>query len=169
MQSSPISRRRAMTTLAVGLIWPAFAQAQNAAQPPLRFRAVEVDVSAVKNNGDPTTADWIARDLPGFLKASLDGLLVPGDRNAPVLRARIDLVLLGLSTGGSPAAAQGMDQIEGAGLVVGANGRVIASYPLLSSVQVHPSTVDPDGFLLRQRVANLAQSFAQWLPGKLGV
>jgi hypothetical protein len=168
MHSSLISRRRAITALAGGLVWPSLGRAQEAA-PARRFRAIEVDVSPLRSKGDAATADWIAKDLPALLRASLGARFSPGDRGAPTLRARIDEVQFGVSNGGSPGSGQGMDQIEGAGIVVAGNGRVAASYPLVSSVQVHSGPIDPSGNDARQRLVNLAQSSADWLPGTMGI
>jgi hypothetical protein len=62
------------------------------------------------------------------------------------------------------------DGIEGAALVLDGRGHVVGSYPLYSSLgadslQNSPYQTD----ILRRRVETLALSFAQWLPGKMGL
>jgi hypothetical protein len=162
-----VSRRTAFVALASTALWPVLARAQAAA----RFRAIEVDVQPARQLGSDVLANWVAQDLPGLLRKSLNAYVTPGDIRAPILRARIDSVNLGephASGMGFPADST-VDSIEGAGVVIGAGGRPIASYPLLCSVRAEVFNVDPEGIHTRQRVATLSQSFAEWLPGKLGL
>ncbi len=165
-----LSRRSAFCALAASLAAPLLATVASA-QPTTRFRAIEVDVNNVRRSGDPVSADRISRELPALLQRSFAGHLAPGDRSAPVLRARVDLVTYGsngsATTPANPYGAK--DYIEGAGLVIGPGGRVIASYPILTAVIAHPDLTDITGQSGRTRTSNLAQSFAQWLPGKMGV
>ena len=119
---------------------------------------------------DAISADWIAQELPGDLRKTFAAYLAPGDPRAPILLARVDLVTLGTEgSGGGFNSTQAVDYIEGAGVVLGPNGRTIASYPLLSAVHAYPSDVDNNGVSGRTRVSNLALSFANWLPGKMGL
>ena len=165
-----LSRRTAFCALAAMLAAPLLAS-RASAQPTTRFRAIEVDVSNVRRSGDNVSADRIARELPALLKGSFAGHLAPGARGAPVLRARVDCVTYGsegsATTPANPYGAK--DYIEGAGLVIGPGGRVVASYPLLTSVIAHPDLTDITGQSGRTRTTTLAQSFAQWLPGKMGL
>ena len=62
------------------------------------------------------------------------------------------------------------DGIEGAGVVLDGRGRVVGSYPLYSSVGADSLPNSPyQTDILRRRVETLALSFAQWLPGKMGL
>jgi hypothetical protein len=144
---------------------PSLALAQSSAA---RFSAIVVDVSPLRAKGDTITADWIASTLPGLLRQSFAPYLVPGDRRAPVLRARIDGVTLGaVGSAASALSPDGaVDWIEGAA-IVGVRGGAV--YPLTSAVQTHPFDIDPTGQQGRQRINTLAQSFAQWLPGQMGL
>jgi hypothetical protein len=168
MNALLMSRRAAVATLAAAFAWPALARAEAAPASRPWFRSIEVDV-----RGDDAVADWVAQDLPAALRRSFGAHLAPGDRNAPILRARIDSVTLGasnsLSTKNGGASDDTMDFIEGAGVVVDANGREIASYPLLCSLRASTQMPDPAGVGARQRAMSLAQGFAQWLPGKMGL
>ena len=169
MNSPVLSRRSAFCALAASFATPLLAAGASA--QPARFRAIEVDVNNVRRSGDHVSADRIARELPPLLQRSFAAHLAPGDRSAPILRARVDLVTYGsngsATTPGNPYGAK--DYIEGAGLVIGAGGRVIASYPLLTAVIANPDLTDITGQSGRTRTSNLAASFAQWLPGKMGV
>jgi hypothetical protein len=161
--------RGAVVAVAV-FLGPAIALGDSAAAPARRFRAIEVDVSGVRASGDAVSADWVARELPADLRKTFAACLSPADRGAPILRARVDLVTLGANgSGGGLNSTQAVDYIEGAGEVIGAGGHVIASYPLLSAVHAYPDDVDANGVSGRLRVSNLALSFANWLPGKMGL
>ena len=138
-----------------------------------RFREIRVDVSALAAKNEADEARWVAAVLPGYLKQAFGRYLAPGDRSAGVLVARIDDVALGVP--GSRMSIGFLsndttDGIEGAGVVLDGRGRVVGSYPLYSSVgadslQNSPYQTD----VLRRRVETLAASFAQWLPGKMGL
>ena len=97
--------------------------------------------------------------------------LAPGDSRAPILLARIDLVTLGTegSGGGGPNSTQAVDFIKGAGVVIGPGGRQIASYPFFSAVLADPAEYSGSGVTGRTRISNLALSFANFLPGKMGL
>ncbi len=135
-----------------------------------RFRAIEVDVNPLREGGDTDSADRLARELPPLLQKSFAALLAPGDRAAPVLRARIDFVTFGMQgSAGGPHSTMAIDSIEGAAVVIGPGGRPIASYPLRCSLAVNVDLNDVAGEMGRLRVTNLEQAFAQWLPGKVGI
>ncbi|MGO4870112.1 MAG: hypothetical protein ACLPGW_05810 [Roseiarcus sp.] len=174
MTNPLVSRRAALAALAGACAWPAVARADAGAAPAQRFRAIEVDVRPAREMGGDVLANWIAQDLAPALRASFAAYLAPGDRHAPILRARIDSVTLGAPNAASfglfgAFGDDTIDYIEGAGVVVGAGGREIASYPLLCSLRASTRITDPEGIVARQRVTHLAQSFAQWLPGKMGL
>jgi hypothetical protein len=62
------------------------------------------------------------------------------------------------------------DRIEGAGVVLDGRGRVVETYPLYCSLGAFSNENSPykeDNN--RRRVETLALSFAQWLPGKIGL
>ena len=159
-----ISMMAAMLATSVGPFCAASVEAQS------RFRAIEVDVSPLREGGAADAADLIARELPPLLQKSFAAHLVPGDRAAPILRARIDFVTLGMEgSAGGPHSIMAADFIEGAGVVIGAGGRVIASYPLLSNLTAAVPFNDVGGEGNRLRISNLESSFAQWLPGKMGL
>jgi hypothetical protein len=170
MASLPISRRSAITALAVAVVCPVLAYGEQSAASGLRFRAIKVDVSGVRESGDTTSAEWIAQDLPEDLRKVFAPYLAPGDSRAPILLARIDLVTLGTEgSGGGPFSTQAVDYIPGAGVVIGPGGRQIAAYPFFSAVHAYPAEDSASGVSGRTRISNLALSFANFLPGKMGL
>ncbi len=166
MDASLISRRSALTALAGLIVTRSLARAQGAR--PARFSAIIVDVGPLRAKGDTITADWIESVLPGMMRQSFAPYLAPGDRRAPVLRGRVDLVQLGSpgSSGGALIGDAAVDWIEGAGVVGGRDGAV---YPLTSAVQAHVEEPDATGQQGRLRINNLALAFAHWLPGQMGL
>lgn len=173
MDNRFVTRRAALTALtALGAAFaaPAFALA---ALPNGSFSAIRIDVSPLRKNGDDQVADWVAAVLPAALHQSFASYLTPGARGAPTLVVRIDQVIIGPQHsggfGGNPV-QDAIDGVEGVGIVVGPGGREIASYPLYSAVGADayinmPYQLD----ITRRRVETAAQSFAQWLPGKMGL
>jgi hypothetical protein len=154
--------------LAFGALAPIGAWSQ-AAQT--KFRAIKVDVSALAGKGLGPEASWLEQDLPGPLRAAFAGRLAPGDRSAPTLVVRIDNVILGQSGGGGTnpfGATAARDDIEGAGMVVAPNGRPVATYPLSTTLRAFTGGSAREMGSVRGRVAELANSFAQWLPGQMG-
>jgi hypothetical protein len=54
--------------------------------------------------------------------------------------------------------------------VLDASGRTIGTYPLMSSILVDSQQRSPyQAEIIRRRVETLALSFAQWLPGQMGL
>jgi hypothetical protein len=138
----------------------------------LRLRAIEVDVAPLARNGLGPEADWLAEELPARLRAVFAGRLEPGDRAAPALVVRIDLVTLGPSGGGGTQPFGGgdaRDEIQGAATLVGPRGRTIASFPLFASQLDYTGGSVYERGTERRRVDQLAASFAQWLPGRMGL
>jgi hypothetical protein len=138
-----------------------------------RFREIRVDVSPLRARGEGESAAWVAAVLQADLQKSFAKYLAPGDRSAGVLVARIDNVVLGdphPGMGSGMLGSDSIDGIEGDGLALDARGRVVGTYPLYS-------TVGADSFqglpyqddIRRRRVETLALSFAQWLPGQMGL
>jgi hypothetical protein len=157
--------------LAGALLTPVVARADAALGAQARFRALQVDVGPLRRTGDTTSADVIGHALPAFLHQYFARYLDPGDRRAPILIARIDMVQYGVE--GSAASLLNnngaMYGIQGAGVVVGGGGRTIATYPMASSILAHPNPNDITGETVRRDMTSLAQSFAQWLPGQMGL
>ena len=61
------------------------------------------------------------------------------------------------------------DYIEGAGVVVGSNGQTLGVYPLLDVVYNYTGGTNYEVGTSERRVDVLARSFAQFLPGKMGL
>jgi hypothetical protein len=166
-------RRAAILVLGASLAFGALAPigASSAwAQAQTKFRAIKVDVSALPGKGLGPEAAWLEQDLPGPLRAAFAGRLAPRDVAAPTLVVRIDTVIIGESgdAGGPFGATAARDQIEGAGVVVAPNGRPIATYPLFTTLRAFTGGSARETDSVRGRVAELANSFAQWLPGQMG-
>jgi len=168
--TSAMTRRAAVSALAAFALAPRLAAAAPAA---LRFRQIRVDVSPL---ADKDEADWgrvIERVLPAELQRSFGAYLAPGDRNGATLVARIDLVTLGAPGQGSLLFESNFsttDSINGVGIVLDGRGRPVATYPLFSSMHADTQPNSPyQEDVLRRRVETLALSFAQWLPGQMGL
>jgi hypothetical protein len=170
------SLRRAFAAMglagAAALASTAFAE--NA--PPLgagaHFRAIKIDVAPAAQYGNGPLANWAAEALPASLQAAFAGRIAPGDRSAPTLIVRIDRISLGQSQNGifgPGAAVQARDYIEGAGLVIGPNGQTLAAYPLFDVLYNYTGGSNYEVGTEPRRVAELARSFAYWLPGKMGL
>lgn len=171
MPTLVLTRRAALAALA-GLALPYAIGAEGAlAQPPVRFRAIEVDVAPLRANvGDPT-AQWVQQTLPGQLAQALAPYMAPGDRNGAILVARIDNVYLGPMSGGIEPGGSVPDWMTGVLLVRGPRGAIAAETPLRATSSYYPSPVDQA--LVEQamyyRVFDLSQAFAGWVPRELGL
>jgi hypothetical protein len=148
-----VSRRSAIAALAAAVACPVLASGEQSPAVGLRFRAIKVDVSGVRESGDPTSADWVAQELPEDLRKTFARYLAPGDSRAPILLN----------------STQAVDYIQGAGIVLGPGGRQIASYPFFTAVHAYPAEDSASGVSGHTRVSNLALSFANFLPGKMGL
>jgi hypothetical protein len=158
---------------------PLSALAQEASRPfaggaaaQLRFRAIKVDVTPLAEIGLSLVGEWMAADLPNRLQAYFSTRLAPRDAAAPILLVRIDRVRLGDSGGGGtqPFGLGGArDDIEGVASVVAAGGKVLASYPLFATQIALTGGPIYERGTERRRVADLANSFAYWLPGQMGL
>ncbi len=170
MATYPISRRAAIAALVSAWTWPNLARAGQTPASVRHVRAIEVDVSPLRRAGNRLAADAIAEELPSLLNQSFAANLAPGDPRAPILRVSINSVDFGPSGSGQHhGQSTAMDYIDGVGALIGGSGREIASYPLESAVLAHPGPVDPTGVSGRLRLMTLLQSFAQSLPGAIGV
>jgi hypothetical protein len=167
-----LTRRAALVALTLA----AASAAVKASAAPLgdvRFREIRVDVSPLREKIQDEEGGWVAAVLPGYLRQSFAKYLAPGDRSASVLLARIDDVSLGASDtnmSSFPLAPDTHDSIEGVGLVLDGRGRVAQSYPLFCAVGADSFPNSPyQTDIRRRRAETLARSFAQWLPGKMGL
>ena len=143
-----------------------------AAAAQIKFKAIKIDVSALAGKGLAPEASWLAQDLPGLLHAAFANHLAPGAAAAPTLVVRIDGVFIGESGGGGTQPFGGSaarDNIEGAAMIVASNGRPIATYPLFTTLLAYTGGSAREMDTVRGRVADLASSFAQWLPGQMGL
>lgn len=169
MDNITLTRRAAVAALAAFALAPRAASAMPVAT---RFREIRVDVSPLADKDEADFGQWIAAVLPGYLRQTFAKYLAPGDRSAPVLVARIDLVTIGQSNMHDFGfmAFDATDSINGVGVVADGRGRPIANYPLFSSLNVDSQPNSPyQADILRRRVDTLALSFAQWLPGQMGL
>jgi len=167
MTTRVLTRRAALTALGA----MAFAPTVALAQGPLRFRAVNVDVGPLRESaGDPTAA-WVAESLTPALAQALGPYLAPGDRNGATLTARIGLLYLGPTSGGTGLWGQGQDTIAGDLIVRGPRGGVVSETPLRAISSYYPNAVDQTLIVQwnRTRIDALAQAFAGWVPRQLGL
>lgn len=141
------------------------------AQSGLRFSGVRVNVEPLRAlTGDPTAA-WMEQALVQALPGALGPHLAPGDRNAPVLEARIDWIYLAPSPGGPGPRGSAQDTIIGSFLVRGPRGGIESEIPLRAIASYYPSGVD-QALVERAyhgRIATLARVFAGWAPRELGL
>jgi hypothetical protein len=165
-----LSRRAALSAIAALAVAPG---ALSAAPAAAQFREIRVDVSPMAARHEGEFASWIAAALPGYLNQTFAKYRAPGARGAAVLVARIDQVILGRPNARMSLmalAADTTDSIEGAGVVLDARGRTIGTYPLSSAVGADSQQNSPyQADMIRRRVETLALSFAQWLPGQMGL
>jgi hypothetical protein len=159
--------RRAAFSLLGGF---ALAPAATLAQPGPRFRAIQINVDALRTDRGEDTANWVASALPAALAQSLGAYYQPGDRNGAVLTARIDTLFLGPNSG-TGAWGSSQDEIAGVLIVHGPRGVVPGETPLRATTSYFQSPVDQP---LRvesnhTRIVTLAQAFAGWAPRELGL
>jgi hypothetical protein len=171
MSAFPLTRRAALAAFGALALPTALAVRSGNAQAGVRFRNIVVDVSPLRaSSGDPTAA-WVQQELPGALAQALARYMAPGDRSGATLVARIDLIYLGPSSGGTGALGSTQDTIKGVLLVRGARGGVAADTPLRAIASYYPMAVDQA--LVEEayhgRVTALAQAFAGWAPRELGL
>ena len=167
MSTCILTRRAALSALGAMAVAPtaAFAQA------PARFRAVKVDVAPLRASaGDPTAA-WVEQSLGPALTQALAPYLAPGDRNGATLVARIGLLYLGPSSGGSGPFGSGTDTIAGDLVVRDSRGGVVSETPLRAVATYFPNGANTAMMVQwnRSRVDALAQAFAGWTPRQLGL
>jgi hypothetical protein len=165
-----LTRRAAVAALGA-LALPSATGVEGAlAQPPVRFRAIEVDVALRANVGDPT-AEWVQQILPGQLAQALAPYMAPGDRNGAILMARIDNLYLGPMSGGTEPGGAVPDWLSGVLLVRGPRGAIAAETPLRATTFYYPSPVDQALVVQANydRVFQLSRAFAGWAPRQLGL
>jgi hypothetical protein len=165
MSTSALTRRAALVALGA-LALPPVAAVRAAPPSGVRIRDIVVDVRA--DVGEPT-ATWLQQDLPPAIAQALGPYYAPGDRGGATLVARIDLLYLGPSSGGTGPAGASQDTIKGVLIVRGRGGgqdvplRAVAFYYPMAVDQALPERAYHD------RVTALAQAFAGWVPGELGL
>ena len=171
MSAFPLTRRAALAALGALALPAAVAVRSASAQPASRFRNIVVDVSPLRaSSGDPTAA-WVQQELPGALAQALARYMAPGDRGGATLVARIDLIYLGPSSGGTGPLGSTQDTIKGVLMVRGARGGVAADTPLRAITSYYPNASDLAQIVQSNhwRVTALAQAFAGWAPRELGL
>ncbi len=171
MSAFSLTRRAALAALAALAIPAAVTVRRASAQPGVRFRSIVVDVSPLRaSSGDPTAA-WEQQELPGALAQALAAYISPGDRAGATLVARVDLIYLGPSSGGTGPWASTQDTITGVLVVRGARGGLAADTPLRAITSYYPNASDLAQIVQSNhwRVSALAQAFAGWAPRQLGL
>jgi hypothetical protein len=142
------------------------------AEPPVykRFRAVQVDVKPLAATGDTISARVISETIPPWIERYFGPYLAPGDRSAPLLIIRVKSLSFGLEgSANGPYGNGAMDYVEGEGVVTGAGGKTVATYPLGCSLFTNVDVYDTSGAYTRHRIESLGQALAEFLPGKMGL
>jgi hypothetical protein len=168
MSAFSLTRRAALAALGALAMVPV---RRASAQPLVRFRSIVVDVSPLRASaGDPTAA-WVQQELPGALAQALAAYMAPGDRGGATLVARIDLIYLGPSSGGTGAWGSTQDTISGALVVRGARRGLAGDTPVRAITSYYPNASDLAQIVQSNhwRVSALAQAFAGWTPTQLGL
>jgi len=163
MNDACMTRRAALLALATLPL----ADAARAQTAKYAFRFIEVDVSPVLALGDTFTPPLVAKELQVALAKTFAPYL---GKSGYVLRARVDHVSLGpLPSRPSFLFHASHDYIDGAGLVIGPGGKVVATYPLMTFLDVDYDANGATEYALGLRAAALADAFARWLPGQMGL
>lgn len=171
MPSLAVTRRAALAAFGAFAVSSGVALQRAFAQPGLRFRDIQVDVSPLRARvGDPTAA-WVQQALPGALAQALAPYMSPGNRNGASLLARIDYIYLGPSSGGTGALGSSQDTIIGVLILRGPRGAIAAETPLRAITSYYRMAVDQALVVeaYHNRVVLLAQAFAGWVPRELGL
>lgn len=163
-----ISRRTVLRALAA---LPAAALAgcvSTQAQTTVYSRLV-VDVSPMRALGAGPWADLFQTALTQAMAREFAGRIVPGERSAPILMARINSVSLNSFAGGGGGDLRfgggeaSNDYVDGEVMVVAASGReVLERHPILSAI---PSGTAGAWYLPdidQRRYIALANQFAGW-------
>ncbi len=159
--------RRTVLTGAAAAVATSLRGVPAAAQAPLRFSTIAVDVGPLRALGLGPFAEIIrsamAEEMRSVFAERVGG---PGPRLVVrVLAVSLQAYVGGGGGGSSPSQGGGQsnDYMEGEALVVGARGEVIARYPqLLALPSSHGGAwYAPDNE--RRRAVILSRYFAQWL------
>jgi hypothetical protein len=171
MSAFSLSRRAALSAVAALAIPIASPVQRASAQPQVRFRNIVVDVSPLRSSSGDPTADWVSQELPGALAQALAPYMAPSDRGGATLVARVDLIYLGPSSGGTGPWGSTQDTISGVLVVRGARGGLAADTPLRAITSYFPNATDLAQIVQTNhwRVSALAQAFAGWAPRQLGL
>ena len=154
------SRRDVVFGALLGLAFPTGLSAQDATP---YFGALRVDTRPLAVGGGGASAALIQRFLPGKMQSVFEDLTRPGDRRAPTLVARIDILFLS-SLRDSPAfgfASSSMDSLVGAGVVLGASGPSVTPLRVTLPASYSGASYLPD--IDARRIDSLCYQFAYWL------
>ena len=171
MSITAVTRRAALFSLgAFATIPPGFVRPARA-QPAIRFHDIRVDVRRLRASAGDPTADWVEEELPRDLTKVLAPYMAPAERNGATLVARIETIDLGGDGGRSGRAGGSVDSIEGVLIVSGLRGAVAAASTLRATAPYEPNAADQPMFeeAYHTRVVALAEAFAGWAPGRLGI
>jgi hypothetical protein len=171
MPTCAVTRRVALSGFgALAVLSGCPARRAAAAQSPLRFRDIRVDVWRLRASAGDQTADWVEDELPPDLARAFAPYMAPAERDGATLLARVDTLDLGGAGGARGSGRGAVDSIEGILILEGARGGLAAKTPLRAIASYQPDAVDQalseEGF--HQRVSALAQAFAGGASRELG-
>jgi hypothetical protein len=171
MSITAVTRRAALFSLGAFAVTPPGLVRLARAQAAIRFREVRVDVSRLRASAGDPTADWVEQELPRDLTKVLAPYMAPPERNGARLVARIETIGLGGDGGGSGRGGGSVDSIEGVLIVSGLRGAIAGTTPLRATAPYEPNAIDQPLFeeAYHTRVVALAEAFAGWAPGRLGI
>jgi hypothetical protein len=171
MSITAVTRRAALFSFGAFAMIPPGLVKPARAQPAIRFREVRVDVSRLRASAGDPTADWVEEELPKDLAQAMASYMAPAERNSATLVARIETIDLGGDGGRSGRAGGSVDSIEGVLIVSGLRGAVAAATTLRATAPYEPNAADQPLFeeAYHTRVVALAEAFAGWAPGRLGI
>jgi hypothetical protein len=154
----------ARRTLLTGLAAAALAGCQTTAQtaPPVAIGAIHVDTAPLAAKGASATAAQIKPMLERELAS-----LRTASRGGATLQVSVTGLYLTSYAGGA-AATLGNDTLESVAVLIGADGREIARYPILAimSPSFGGAWYRPD--VNQRRVEALVGSNAQWIRRAVG-
>lgn len=137
----------------------------------LRFTRFAVDTRRIVSPYNDSTAALVARDLERCLaEVFADRAAGRGARGA-TLMVRISSLFLPPYTGGGNGSGKGNgpDSLEGVGLVVAADRRVLSETPLLATLDPTYSGAWYRPDIAELRVASISYQFAYWLRREMGI
>ncbi|KRE16178.1 hypothetical protein ASE66_10515 [Bosea sp. Root483D1] len=156
-----LARRALLTSLAAAVL--AGCQTTALTAPPVAIGAVRVDTAPLAAKGQSATAALIKP----MLERELASLRTAGGGRGATLQVSVTGLYL-TSYAGGQAATLGNDTLESEAVLVGADGREIARYPILAimSPSFGGAWYRPD--VNQRRVEALVGSNAQWIRRAVG-